>query len=92
MTAGPSRGNRLPALVRRLAWDEGRPARGAGERRENAVTEPEEEQEKTRKTDRVLFSPDGDPHHTLAEAPQPDEHLPPTVTRDGHTDVLDDEQ
>ena len=56
------------------------------------MTEPEEEQEKTRKTDRVLFSPDGDPHHTLAEAPQPDEHLPPTVTRDGHTEVLDHEQ
>ncbi|MEU1761807.1 hypothetical protein ACFYON_25680 [Micromonospora sp. NPDC005686] len=50
----------LPAPVRHIAWDEGRPARGAGERRENAVTEPEEEQEKTSKTDRVLFSPDGD--------------------------------
>lgn len=56
------------------------------------MTEPEEDQEKTRKTDQVLFSPDGDPHHTLAEAPQPDEHLPATFTHDDRTDVVDDEQ
>lgn len=56
------------------------------------MTEPEEEHEKTAKTDRVLFSPDGDPHHTLAEAPQPDEHLPVRFTHDGETDVVDDEQ
>jgi hypothetical protein len=56
------------------------------------VTEPEEDREKTGKTDRVLYSPDGDPHHTLAQAPQPDEHPPVTVTRDDRTEVLDDEQ
>ncbi|MBQ1075663.1 hypothetical protein KBX06_21230 [Micromonospora sp. C31] len=39
--------------------------------------------EESPKTDRVLFSPDGDPHHTVAQASQPDEHLKPTVTRDG---------
>ncbi|MCZ7438151.1 hypothetical protein O7598_17205 [Micromonospora sp. WMMC241] len=56
------------------------------------MTEPEEDQEKTRKTDQVLYSPDGDPHHTLAEAPQPDEHLDVTTTVDGRTEVVDDEQ
>ncbi|MDG4828239.1 hypothetical protein O7627_02830 [Solwaraspora sp. WMMD1047] len=56
------------------------------------MTEPDESQEKTPKTDQVLFSPDGDPHHTLAQAPQPDEHLEPTVTRDGRTEAVDDEQ
>lgn len=56
------------------------------------MTEPEEEHEKTAKTDRVLFSPDGDPHHTLAEAPQPDEHLAARFTHDGETEVVDDEQ
>ncbi|SCL21949.1 hypothetical protein GA0070616_2429 [Micromonospora nigra] len=56
------------------------------------MTEPEENQEKSPKTDRVLFSPDGDPHHTVAQAPQPDEHLKPTVTVDGHTEPVDDEQ
>ncbi|WP_176308822.1 hypothetical protein [Micromonospora sp. NBS 11-29] len=56
------------------------------------MTEPEEEQEKTGKTDRVLFSPDGDPHHTLAEASQPDEHLDVTATVDDRTEVVDDEQ
>ncbi|XTZ14425.1 hypothetical protein ACQSSU_23465 [Micromonospora echinospora] len=52
------------------------------------MTEPE----KTRKTDQVLSSPDGDPHHTMAQAPQPDEHLEPTVTRGGRTEAVDDEQ
>lgn len=56
------------------------------------MTEPEESREKSPKTDRVLYSPDGDPHHTPAQAPQPDEHLPPTVTRDDRTEVIDDEQ
>ncbi|GAA0363225.1 MULTISPECIES: hypothetical protein [Micromonospora] len=56
------------------------------------MTEPEEDQEKTRKTDRVLFSPDGDPHHTLAEAPQPDEHLSVRFTHDDETEVVDDDQ
>lgn len=56
------------------------------------MTEPEESREKSPKTDQVLFSPDGDPHHTLAQAPQPDEHPLPTVTRDGRTEQVDDEQ
>ncbi|MFI0793451.1 MULTISPECIES: hypothetical protein [Micromonospora] len=57
------------------------------------MTEPEEEQEKTPKTDRVLFSPDGDPHHTLAEAGQPDEHLAVRYQHDGESETVgDDEQ
>ena len=56
------------------------------------MTEPEEEREKSAKTDPVLFSPDGDPHHNLAQAPQPDEHLSPQFLHDGETDVIDDEQ
>ncbi|WP_433533040.1 hypothetical protein ACQPYA_14140 [Micromonospora sp. CA-263727] len=56
------------------------------------MTEPEEEHEKTSKTDPVLFSPDGDPHHTLAQAPQPDEHLAPQFSHDGETDAIDGEQ
>ncbi|MFG2060903.1 hypothetical protein ACGFIK_05735 [Micromonospora sp. NPDC048871] len=56
------------------------------------MTEPEEDQEKTRKTDRVLFSPDGDPHHTLAEAPQPDEHPAVRYDHDGESEVVDDER
>ncbi|GLY22731.1 hypothetical protein [Micromonospora sp. NBRC 101691] len=56
------------------------------------MTAPEEDQEKTPKTDRVLYSPDGDPHHTTAQAPQPDEHLPATVTHDEQTDVVDDDE
>ncbi|SCF26129.1 hypothetical protein [Micromonospora mirobrigensis] len=56
------------------------------------MTEPEEEREKTGKTDQVLFSPDGDPHHTLAQAPQPDEHLPVTVTGGDATEIVDDER
>ncbi|MDG4800029.1 hypothetical protein [Micromonospora sp. WMMD980] len=39
------------------------------------MTVPEEEQEKSVTTDPVLFSSDGDPHHTVAQAGQPDEHL-----------------
>lgn len=56
------------------------------------MTEPEEEREKSPKTDRVLFSPDGDPHHTVAQAPQPDEHLEVTFSHGDQVDVLDDEQ
>ncbi|MFI7079481.1 hypothetical protein ACIBO1_19475 [Micromonospora sp. NPDC049903] len=56
------------------------------------MTEPEEEHEKTAKTDQVLFSPDGDPHHDPAQAPQPDQHLPSLFSHDGETDVVDDEQ
>ncbi|TWJ22098.1 hypothetical protein [Micromonospora endolithica] len=56
------------------------------------MTEPEEEREKSRKTDQVLFSPDGDPHHTPAQAPQPDEHLPVTATVDDRTEVVDEER
>lgn len=56
------------------------------------MTEPEEEREKSRKTDPVLFSPDGDPHHTMAQAPQPGEHLPVTATIDDRTEVVGDEQ
>ena len=56
------------------------------------MSQPEETQEKTRKTDKVLFSPDGDPHHNLAQAPQPDEHQPITVTSDDRTEVVDDKQ
>lgn len=55
------------------------------------MTAPEEDEEKSQKTDRVLFSPDGDPHHTLAQAPQPDEHLPVTVTRDDQTEIVDEQ-
>ncbi|MDG4752582.1 hypothetical protein O7630_16680 [Micromonospora sp. WMMD718] len=51
------------------------------------MTAPEEEQEKSAKTDQVLFSPDGDPHHTVAQAGQPDEHLPSRyVDADGATE------
>ncbi|HEY8534055.1 MAG TPA: hypothetical protein VIL44_09335 [Micromonospora sp.] len=56
------------------------------------MTEPEEQQQKTSKTDRVLYSPDGDPHHTVAQAPQPDHHQPVTVTRGDDTEVIEDEQ
>lgn len=56
------------------------------------MTEPEEEREKSSKTDRVLFSPDGDPHHTVAQVPQPDEHLEVTFSHGDQVDVLDDEQ
>ncbi|BCJ56815.1 hypothetical protein [Micromonospora endophytica] len=56
------------------------------------MTEPEEEHEKSTKTDPVLFSPDGDPHHTLAQAPQADEHPPVRFTHDGETEIVDDEQ
>jgi len=56
------------------------------------VTEPEEGKEKTAKTDQVLSSPDGDPHHKLAQAPQPDHHQPVTITRGDETDVVEDEQ
>ncbi|WP_199523829.1 hypothetical protein [Micromonospora craterilacus] len=56
------------------------------------MTEPEEEREKSAKTDPVLFSPDGDPHHNPAQAPQPDEHLSVLFSHDGETDVVDDEQ
>ncbi|RFS45461.1 hypothetical protein D0Q02_16325 [Micromonospora craniellae] len=59
---------------------------------ERVVTEPEEEREKTAKTDQVLFSPDGDPHHDPAQAPQPDEHLPSLFSHDGETYMVDDEQ
>ncbi|MEV0430229.1 MULTISPECIES: hypothetical protein [unclassified Micromonospora] len=55
------------------------------------MTEPEEDQEKTRKTDDVLYSPDGDPHHTMAEAPQPDEHLPVRFEHDGESETVGDE-
>lgn len=54
------------------------------------MTEPEEGREKTPTTDRVLYSPDGDPHHTLAQAAQPDEHLAVRVVRDGETEVVGD--
>ncbi|WP_199714350.1 hypothetical protein [Micromonospora radicis] len=56
------------------------------------MTEPEEDQEKSAKVDPVLFSPDGDPHHNPAQAPQPDEHLAVTFSHDDETEVLDDEQ
>ncbi|MFY1576969.1 hypothetical protein ACN26Z_18940 [Verrucosispora sp. WMMD703] len=56
------------------------------------MTEPEEEREKSAKTDPVLFSPDGDPHHNPAQTPLPDEHLPVTYAHDGETDVIDGEQ
>ncbi|MEV0398370.1 hypothetical protein [Polymorphospora rubra] len=56
------------------------------------MTAPEESQEKDPKTDDVLFSPDGDPHHKLAQAPQPDEHLPVTYTHDGETEIVGGEQ
>jgi len=64
---------------------------GDGDDEEPDVTEPEEEQEKTGKTDDVLFSPDGDPHHTLAQAPQPDEHLAARFQHDGETETVGDE-
>ncbi|GIJ25161.1 hypothetical protein Vqi01_03230 [Micromonospora qiuiae] len=56
------------------------------------MTEPEEDREKSRKTDPVLFSPDGDPHHNPAQAPQPDEHPPVRFTHDGETDIVGDER
>lgn len=56
------------------------------------MTEPEEGQEKTRKTDQVLYSPDGDPHHNPAQAPRPDRHGPVTVTRGDETEIVEDEQ
>jgi hypothetical protein len=55
------------------------------------VTEPEEGEEKTKKTDDVLYSPDGDPHHNLAQAPQPDEHLRAQFQHDGETEPVGDE-
>ncbi|WP_199562012.1 hypothetical protein [Micromonospora deserti] len=56
------------------------------------MTQPDEGREKSAKTDDVLFSPDGDPHHNPAQAPQPDEHRPATFTHDDQIDVVDDEQ
>jgi hypothetical protein len=55
------------------------------------VTDPDENREKTHKTDDVLFSTDGDPHHHLEQAPQPDEHLPAQFTHDGETETVGDE-
>jgi hypothetical protein len=55
------------------------------------VTQPEEDQEKSKKTDDVLYSADGDPHHNLAQAPQPDEHLPARFQHDGETETVGDE-
>jgi hypothetical protein len=55
------------------------------------VTEPEEDRSKTKKTDDVLYSADGDPHHNLAQAPQPDEHLTPQYEHDGETEPVGDE-
>ncbi|MFE9689233.1 hypothetical protein [Micromonospora sp. NPDC005806] len=55
------------------------------------MTEPEEGEEKSRKTDDVLFSTDGDPHHRMAQAPQPDEHLPVQFQHDGETETVGDE-
>jgi hypothetical protein len=55
------------------------------------VTEPEEDREKTKKTDDVLFSPDGDPHHNLAQAPQPDEHLSARFQHDSESETVGDE-
>lgn len=55
------------------------------------MTEPEEGQEKSKKTDDVLFSRDGDPHHRIAQAPQPDEHLPAQFMHDGETETVGDE-
>jgi hypothetical protein len=52
------------------------------------MTEPEEYEQKTRKTDEVLFSPDGDPHHKPSQTPRPDEHLPVTFTHDGETEIV----
>ncbi|MEU3453492.1 MULTISPECIES: hypothetical protein [unclassified Micromonospora] len=55
------------------------------------MTEPEEDEEKTHKTDEVLFSPDGDPHHTPSQNPRPDEHQPVRFQHDGETDTVVDE-
>ncbi|MET8833847.1 hypothetical protein ABZ744_12805 [Micromonospora chersina] len=55
------------------------------------MTQPEEDQEKSKKTDDVLYSADGDPHHNLAQAPQPDEHLTPRYEHDGETEPVGDE-
>ncbi|BCJ67470.1 hypothetical protein [Polymorphospora rubra] len=52
------------------------------------MTAPEESREKNPKTDDVLFSPDDDPNHELAQAPQPDEHLPVNFVHDGETEVV----
>ncbi|MGA3487644.1 hypothetical protein ACK8GG_06490 [Micromonosporaceae bacterium DT55] len=56
------------------------------------MTAPEEDREKSAKTDQVLFSPDGDPHHTWEEAPQPDTHLTPEYLHDDEVELLDGEQ
>ncbi|WP_319462045.1 hypothetical protein [Micromonospora sp. RTP1Z1] len=55
------------------------------------MTSPEENQEKSPKTDDVLFSRDGDPHHDIDQAPQPDEHLSVQFTHDGETEAVGEE-
>ncbi|WP_165945233.1 hypothetical protein [Micromonospora sp. KC723] len=55
------------------------------------MTQPDESREKTPKTDDVLYTPDGDPHHDLAQAAQPDEHLPSRFVHDGEAETVGDE-
>ncbi|SCG72773.1 hypothetical protein [Micromonospora inositola] len=55
------------------------------------MTDPDENREKTHKTDDVLFSRDGDPHHDIDQAPQPDEHLAVQFTHDDETETVGDE-
>ncbi|WP_165945743.1 hypothetical protein [Micromonospora sp. KC606] len=55
------------------------------------MTQPDESREKTQKTDDVLYTADGDPHHDLAQAPQPDEHLAARYVRDGEAETVGDE-
>jgi hypothetical protein len=55
------------------------------------VTDPDENREKTPKTDDVLFSTDGDPHHHLEQAPQPDEHLAVQFMHDDETETVGEE-